>query len=537
MSTGNFYDSKHLIPNNQELDYFRTLLNEWSEKIPHHSYGKLGEASKIVRVEHMPCHIVRIDAQLEARSVKHYREPYKWQVTPGSLPNFSNLWSLALHSPEEYQSGSHKFTFGGPLETCEHCRGKGKENCSSCSAKGKRKCSSCSGSGEKDCSHCYGTLKMNCSACSATGSVTNSCRNCYGRGTTFDSKTCYACNGSGRITERCYHCNNGKVRCDNLYCRFGKVTCGRCSGSGKQECTKCSGTGSISCSKCKGVGQFIKYAVVSQELIHKKVQKTVHSKSLDKYSAFEPVRSQSSSTRPIYQINREAVRKNLNTGYEPIENAYTSLIQHLASSQQHLRYHDLNIYEVDCYILECNFKGQDFEMAVYGNDNKIMDYNSPIENLKVDHYDSGRKYFEQNHFLESYEQLKLASEMDLTKENKYKNAFQMVRSHIFLAYTFGVLIGLLISFYFLPLEFSILKSINTSGKLPSNTFPYLFFFTQCILMVVAAYGINYFIIAKKKLSIKRDIHRVVYGTVFTVGTSLFISISFLIIYWLISKSI
>ena len=99
------------------------------------------------------------------------------------------------------------FTPSPVRQSCYHCNGSG--HCSRCYGSGK--CNNCNGLGTKDCDACWGM---------------GGCSSCLGLG--YSSS--YVKPGEG----------------------VQRVTCSRCSGSGR--CTLCNGSGNRNCSYCGGTG-------------------------------------------------------------------------------------------------------------------------------------------------------------------------------------------------------------------------------------------------------------------------------------------
>jgi|GEM_PF-5048873 len=112
------------------------------------------------------------------------------------------------------------------METCDSCRGSGKERCSPCRGSGEQTCSNCRGDGKvrQACYMCHGAGRH-----ARTRQVSQ-----YGGG--YQTETYY---------ENCWHCSGG----------YNYPTCNTCSGSGRVRCSTCGGSGSVACSDCGGPGR------------------------------------------------------------------------------------------------------------------------------------------------------------------------------------------------------------------------------------------------------------------------------------------
>lgn len=121
------------------------------------------------------------------------------------------------------------------------------ENCRSCEGQGSLRCSKCI------CPTCKATgeVDVKCSGCQS-GRVT--CRRCSGSGKSLEKKgwfsdkytNCYSCAGSGR--ESCGTCRGTT---------FVKGKCSLCGGSGRSaSCSTCNGKGRVARGSCQGAGRF-----------------------------------------------------------------------------------------------------------------------------------------------------------------------------------------------------------------------------------------------------------------------------------------
>lgn len=257
----------------------------------------------------------------------------------------------------------------------------------------------------------------------------------------------------------------------------------------------------------------------------------MHAQLLDKYPAFAANRAQAAAGRPVRQFQHLTSEKQLGTGYEQLENAYAALFQQMISSpaEAQVLFHEVVVQELDCYILNGTLAGHAFEVATFGPDNLIMDYDSPIELFKLERYRAGNELFTANQFYDSYEQLKLAAEMDNLPNSKYQLALARLCSHLQLAYKFGILAALVVFFYLLPLEVPLLSLITRNHTDHSHGFV----FVQAVLALGTAYVSNRYLAFRQSFLVKEDIKRFFTGFGWTLAGLLVIESVLLGGYWMV----
>ena len=110
-------------------------------------------------------------------------------------------------------------------------------------------CGTCGSVGKVTCGTCYGKKQVTCHSCNGGMYVSHNA--CNGSGYT----NCMTCNGSGQ--QSTINGQSGRLEyrtCTGIGCRYGKVFCGGCNGTGKIRCSVCNVTGKITCRTCSGRG-------------------------------------------------------------------------------------------------------------------------------------------------------------------------------------------------------------------------------------------------------------------------------------------
>lgn len=110
-------------------------------------------------------------------------------------------------------------------------------------------CDSCRGSGKQSCGPCGGSGRVNCRTCDGSARVRQMCTSCGGRGNHQRTRQVTQWNGQYNETrtefynETCWHCSGGYTYVNCSQCNSGKVACGTCGGSGQVNCGDCGGRG------------------------------------------------------------------------------------------------------------------------------------------------------------------------------------------------------------------------------------------------------------------------------------------------------
>ena len=123
---------------------------------------------------------------------------------------------------------------------CEACTGTGTQQCPRCGGKGRLY-------GTGVCETCGGTGKVQCDRCGGNGRLT--CPKCGGSGWTSGM--------FGGFRFKCGRCN-GRGTIDCRSCKAGMATCRTCKGKPVRQdqgpCPDCEGRKSVPCTACKGTG-------------------------------------------------------------------------------------------------------------------------------------------------------------------------------------------------------------------------------------------------------------------------------------------
>lgn len=95
-------------------------------------------------------------------------------------------------------------------------------------------------------------FKKECPVCNSTGTIVCNCNE-------NNELSCPNCHGTGVVSVRKTTSQTYEVPCNYPGCKKGKVSCGVCSGTGKNAygtpCSTCKGKGTVDCHVCKGVGK------------------------------------------------------------------------------------------------------------------------------------------------------------------------------------------------------------------------------------------------------------------------------------------
>ena len=253
------------IPVGDNIKYIRDWISSWSDKVPHHGIGNLGEAAVFSSIIEIPTYVISLDTQYERRSLYKGVYPYFGKnIFPNfiNLSNHSDLWSVNVSLIEDFKTKINCYMVQGSenITICNDCQGRGEVYCSSCGGHGELTCSTCGGRARIACSRCNGVGTENCHRCGGRGSFQGNsdvnyreitCPSCNGR----QRVTCSSCGGNG--TKDCPDCTNGKVRC-----------------------SRCSGSGILTCGSCKGAGKFISLEYLKDAFVYRGWLRSVHYDSI-----------------------------------------------------------------------------------------------------------------------------------------------------------------------------------------------------------------------------------------------------------------
>lgn len=488
-SSNDFRGSSDILLNTEFSGKVRDAIINFFNQIPHHPYRDLSTALAIRKITYLPTYLAQMTTQYEERSVSFHRAPYKQQMSPGSYPDFSNLYNINLARPGSFTDKTNSYTYPGSLSTCGSCVGRGQISCTACDGKGKnacnncegtgeRTCSNCGGSGKKDCNECnfWGLVRKTCYSCNGTGkqaSYAVSCSSCNGTGKSYGA-SCYYCQGTGRRTPEvncstcggngyrpatCSNCNGFKeVTCTSCY--HGKITCSYCSGTGVLICRKCSGRGNIICSVCEGKGRFISYAVLHQRLYKRTAQSQVNVSSLKEKFGYAPA-LKDAIAKPIYVLKEKSLPSRIILGNAELEQAYSQQYkEHYPARNANtvMLFQQFEVHKVNAHLIECIYKSDSFPLLLYGIKDTFIDISSPVKRYRKALMASAGKHYSENQFVACYEDMKKAVEMGKTSPSEREHEIlQKVYSHIIKAYSFGNIMGAILVLFLLPLVIPFLR--------------------------------------------------------------------------------
>jgi len=489
-SSNDFCSSVDILLNTEFSGKIRNAIINHFNEIPHHPYRDFDAELVIEKITYLPAYLAQMSAQYEERSLSFHSEPYTRQMSPGTYPDFSNLYSINLARPNNFTDTTNSYTYPGPLSTCSSCEGrgqttcmacggKGENTCSNCGGVGKRTCSSCGGSGKKACNECnfWGMVRKTCYSCNGTGkqySYEVSCSSCFGTGKSWGA-SCYYCGGTGRRTPEvnCSTCGGGGYRsavCSNCSgykevtcgsCYYGEIRCNYCSGAGVLRCRKCSGTGNVTCAVCKGKGMFISYAVLRQQLYTERTDLSkVNVPDLEKKFGYSP-ELKDAIAKPIYIRKEKKLPSQIALGNEPIEQIYSRQYKEQFPAGKNnavMQFQQFEVHKVNTYLIECIYKFESFPLLLYGIKDTFIDINSPIKRYRESLVVSAGKHYGDNQFVACYDDMKKVVEMGKVSPcEKEQRIFQKVSGHIIKAYSYGNVMGAILFLFLLPLAIPFLR--------------------------------------------------------------------------------
>jgi hypothetical protein len=181
----------------------RHVLNLWS-RAGFFRPGRLGDRMVIRSLTSAGCQTVRLNSQYERRTVARVHVPDDGAPLDdvGRPPS---PWEVPVRAPADFQDHTCRL----PLPHTEHVG----------------ICPECRGSGDVTCSRCHGRGEVDCSSCN-------------GRGYTESSHFV-----SGHGPNDAGHWETRRDNCP--WCRWGRVRCNSCNGSGSVECDDCKGRGRV----------------------------------------------------------------------------------------------------------------------------------------------------------------------------------------------------------------------------------------------------------------------------------------------------
>lgn len=194
-----------------------------------------GEQPEVTSVQREDVYVVYLWSQYETRTLEWKYTPYSGGPRPQPTidpETGADPWNLAVPYPDDLEPDadwSRQFEVNGThhVDECRRCDGDGWVWCDRCGGDGRVECGRCGGRGLVSCP-AWGCDDgwVRCGSCGGSGrGEDGACTRCGGRG----GRPCGECRGRGSV--RCEPCGgSGWVDCR---CNHGKVTCGRCRGSGE----------------------------------------------------------------------------------------------------------------------------------------------------------------------------------------------------------------------------------------------------------------------------------------------------------------
>jgi DnaJ-class molecular chaperone len=235
----------------------KTVLDNWSNKIPFCPIKKLGSKTDFISATEFATYKTTVTTQIEKRWLKDNEVPYQGQPLPSKFRPGSEFdpWKMSFPRLADFAShhNSRDLAETCQLHDCSHCHARGQVDCPDCKGEGQFQCKACGGDGYNKCWKCNGSKQIRKTKIIARHTQ---CRICSGRGLTLNNNHCNRCNGRGteikNVEEEDY------VTCDRCDIQ-GNIPCRKCDASGKVPCKNCGCTGKITCSKCKGAKRFMTY--------------------------------------------------------------------------------------------------------------------------------------------------------------------------------------------------------------------------------------------------------------------------------------
>ena len=251
----------------------RKKLNEYSNRVPCHSFPDLGNQIQINDVK--PIKVCNIEGTtwIEKR-IATINRIGTTDLIGGRIPKSDDInsirpWDTNLDQPRPpiQTSRDHKIPDLEGVHVCDGCRGEGQIGCMTCRSKGQVICPKCNRAGVVNCSMCSGAgttmAQRQVSRQQRCVCIGGKIRNLLNEGW----KICPACNGTGvaiindveQYPVVCTDCAGNR-----------KVACANCSQAGVVTCSKCKGKTFLTCSSCNGQKHLRHTAVIKQSFTPKK---------------------------------------------------------------------------------------------------------------------------------------------------------------------------------------------------------------------------------------------------------------------------
>ena len=235
----------------------REKLNEYSKRVPCHSFPDLGNQIQINDVRLIKVCCIEGTSWIEKRIATINRIGTTDSVG-GRVPKSEDInsirpWDAKLDQtrPPFQTTRDHKIPDLEGVDVCDECRGEGQIGCMTCGSKGQVICPKCNRAGVVNCSMCSGA--------GTTMAQRQIQRHSPCEGEPF--KDCVGGKRAGLVdglygnqpagNQICRICNGTGIQFVNDVEEY-PVVCTGCAGNRKVACTNCSPAGVVTCSKCKG---------------------------------------------------------------------------------------------------------------------------------------------------------------------------------------------------------------------------------------------------------------------------------------------
>lgn len=397
-----YIDSKDVSSDKSRIDKIIKVINDWSNRVPHHLYKNYGNQIVIEKVDLLPIYEFELTTQYDKRSLEVKTVPYDGESISEQLysyPDEVDIWNYECEEPEEFieSMGDYHVHGSDSVSSCYNCQGHGKLRCPRCDGKKIITCPTCGGNSTKTCPTCNGRRYQmrSCNHCS-DGTYLNT--------STGQRQRCSHCNGNGQKKERCSTCDGAGVK-----------HCSKCRGAGKIDCPTCSKKGYIRCAKCDGTGNLKTYYEIHQQLRFQRAINTHKHQDIEEYfSAFDIDRE---IEVPLimdirdryYKIDEfdmpDSIKETLS---KLLENAESDLNEHEVLHQQQIR-----VWRYDTYIIEYEWDGNQNSMLVDESAQIIYDPFGPIYSKINDLYDDAHDLMGQKKYSAAIKKNSKALEMDL----------------------------------------------------------------------------------------------------------------------------
>lgn len=474
--------------NNKELiSLLIKIVNEWSNKLPHHPYGNFGDKIKIESLIYTPSYPILLDTQFEKRTKTEEFIPYDNREIPDR--KFYNLddiivWDWNLKTIEKYTDDEFNYFATGSehIENCHHCNAKGWIICTSCNGNKRITCPSCNGAGKVKCSSCSGKGYHRCTSCNGTGrnEYQAKCPTCNGSGLILNDGTFSTAQMSDRRYVNCPTCHGKKYDVKHTSCSncggTGKKKCTKCSGSGEVTCTachghktitcpKCKGTGQIICSTCQGKQQLLHYININQSFSTDTQKDALHHRNIsakfpeffDNWNSYE--------SELIFSVRRDKISLDdlpADTHLESMFKNHLKKAELLCSDSQEIIFQDLDIRKIDVWLLKYTFQGKSYTFAFCGNNKKLISGTNPITEFSSGLLNQAFAAAKKRSYAKAYRLAKKSKDIGIYEQKKRTaNQLNKLREKIFQTYYLGAKTGAIFAALILGfLAFSYFKNIN-----------------------------------------------------------------------------